>query len=127
MKPRQSFKTCLQMKLPVLFVFLFVLQIYPTSGHFFVYIKIFYSRIHKFSQLVHNVVHQIGHDPNSTILASKYPEIANLLQKKALKLEQCYNATVGGKRSSIFEVSLKNVVFNYMVNVFCLSFWFGLK
>lgn len=75
-----------------------------------------YDHLQKLKKAVKEKIHQCGHDPNSTILSSFPPEVAQLLSKKARHMEECYHSNVKGTTMSIFDKPLYVVVFHYLVS-----------
>ncbi|KAH9388205.1 hypothetical protein TYRP_009415 [Tyrophagus putrescentiae] len=58
---------------------------------------------------------KIGHRPNDTILHSVFPEAAELISQKVLKMERCYLSSVkGGVKLDIFTEPLAVIVYRYL-------------
>ncbi len=60
---------------------------------------------------------KLGHRPNDTILHSVFPEAAELISQKVLKMERCYLSSVkGGVKLDIFTEPLAVIVYRYLVS-----------
>ena len=61
---------------------------------------------------------KLGHRPNDTILHSVFPEAAELISQKVLKMERCYLSSVkGGVKLDIFTEPLAVIVYRYLVSI----------
>ena len=67
-------------------------------------------------QVVSSVFEELGHDHNSTVLSSLFPEAEEAVRTRLHRLEQCFSSKIkGGSEVKLFEEPLSSIVHKTIV------------